>query len=335
MTKKKSSLTVNADFSNLFNDEASDKPASIANRNHHSNPTADRFPLDKALNVVIRQMESVGLRERTINDYRYYVNHFREVTNIEYLNDIRAEDIYDWLASMDVSNQTKLTRLKCLKAFLTRCFDNGWIDAKFWNTIRIKVDSPVKPGATERDIMLLLSLLDLNDFVQLRDATAVLLLFQTGIRLNTLSQLEERHIDMDALTLRIDGGIVKNHQQIHLPFDDKLSRMLDVLMRQNALIRRENKTKNNFVFITRNGRPITTSQSHNNIQKRLSKYAKEFGLKNINPHAIRRGFARRLLDQGANIALISKALGHSDLDVTTRYLHLDKEEVLKSLRDYL
>lgn len=335
MTKKKSSLTVNADFSNLFNDEASDKPASIANRNHHSNPTAAKFPLNKALNVVIRQMESVGLRERTINDYRYYVNHFRDVTNIEYLNDIRAEDIYDWLASMDVSNQTKLTRLKCLKAFLTRCFDNGWIDAKFWNTIRIKVDSPIKPGASERDIMLLLSLLDLNDFVQLRDATAVLLLFQTGIRLNTLSQLEERHIDMDALTLRIDGGIVKNHQQIHLPFDDKLSRMLDVLMRQNALIRRENKTKNNYVFITQNGRPITTSQSHNNIQKRLSKYAKEFGLKNINPHAIRRGFARRLLDRGANIALISKALGHSDLDVTTRYLHLDKEEVLKSLRDYL
>mgnify|MGYP003580375914 CR=1 FL=1 len=39
------------------------------------------------------------------------------------------------------------------------------------------------------------------------------------------------------------------------------------------------------------------------------------------------GFAKSLLNKGANIAEISKALGHSNLALTTKYLHLDKEEV--------
>lgn len=75
---------------------------------------------------------------------------------------------------MNVSNQIKLTRLKCLKAFFSRCFENGWIEIKFWKTINIKVDQNVKEGATERDVNILLSLLDLSNFIQLRDATAVL-----------------------------------------------------------------------------------------------------------------------------------------------------------------
>ncbi|WP_332629168.1 tyrosine-type recombinase/integrase [Halalkalibacter flavus] len=329
MTKKKTSLVVSADLSDLFSDASAE--ITVPERKINT----DTYPIEKALKTIIRQLEAIGLRERTISDYKHHVSHFAEITGIEALEDITADHIYDWLASMNVSNQTKLTRLKCLKAFLGRCFDNGWIASKFWAQIRIKVDSPVKPGATERDIMLLLSLLDLSDFVQLRDATAVLLLYQTGIRISTLAQLESHHVDLETNTLRVDGGLLKNHEQIHLPFDDKLSRLLEALMRQNRIVRRENGAKNDFIFITRYGEKVTSSQSHNNIQKRLNKYSKEYGIKNLNPHALRRGFARRLLDKNANIALISKALGHSDIDVTSRYLHLDKEEVMNSLRQYL
>jgi integrase/recombinase XerD len=101
------------------------------------------------------------------------------------------------------------------------------------------------------------------------------------------------------------------------------------------LVRADNRTQNDLLFITKNGGKVATSSTNNNIIKRLGKYGKDFGLKNINPHALRRGFAKNLLGKGANIALISKALGHSDIAVTTRYLHLAKEEVAESLRSYL
>ena len=65
------------------------------------------------------------------------------------------------------------------------------------------------------------------------------------------------------------------------------------------------------------------------------KYEREFGLANINPHGLRRGFAKRLLDKGVNIVIISKALGHSSTEVTARYLHVDKREISEELRKYL
>ncbi|MES9754451.1 site-specific integrase [Bacillus wiedmannii] len=55
----------------------------------------------------------------------------------------------------------------------------------------------------------------------------------------------------------------------------------------------------------------------------------------MNPHALRRGFAKSLLEKGANISVISKALGHSDISVTTKYLYLDVEEIADNLRSYL
>ncbi|QKE10835.1 site-specific integrase (plasmid) [Bacillus cereus] len=276
-----------------------------------------------------------GYRSRTISDYILHVLHFQSITKVQYVADISPDTVYLWLDSMNVSNQTKLTRLKCLKAFLSRCFDNRWIEMKFWKKINIKVDQKVKEGATEHEVNVLLSLLDLGSFIHLRDTVAVLLMFKTGIRINTVVQLEERHIDFRNNVLNLEGSIMKKHQQIKLPFDDLLKKLLEVLIQHNAVIRREYGKNNSLLFITKYCDVISTSPTHNNIQKRLNKYARIYGLKNINPHALRRGFAKSLLEKDANIAVISKALGHSDISVTTKYLHLDVDEVANNLRSYL
>ncbi|MEI5905612.1 site-specific integrase [Bacillus spongiae] len=322
MTKRKASLVVNTDLSNVFNEKPIRKKV-------------NGFPIEKALSTVLRQMKAAGLRDRTIMDYKLHVNHFVKVTEVEVIEELNADHIYEWLSSMEVSNQTKLTRLKCIKAFLGRCFDNGWLEINFWRNIRIKVNNPVKEGATDQDIKTLLTLLDLTRFVELRDAAAILIMYQTGIRVGTLSQLKSKHVNLDEKMLKIDGGIIKNHESIYLPFDEVLARLLEALIQQNEIVRKENNVHNDLLFITKNGGPVATSPTNNNIIKRLSRYGKDFGLKNVTPHALRRGFAKKLLDKGANIALISKALGHSDIAVTTRYLHLDKEEVAENLRDFL
>ncbi|WP_224768224.1 tyrosine-type recombinase/integrase [Metabacillus idriensis] len=335
MTKRTGLFDVGIDVRGLLDDTSVSGPAAPKQKTKQLKAYDDSKLISDALDMITRQMKVCGNRSRTISDYVLHVKHFQSITSLQYIGDITADTIYKWLDSMDVSNQTKLTRLKCLKAFLSRCFDNGWIQIKFWKTINIKVDQKVKEGATEHDVKVLLSLLDMSSFIQLRDAVAVLVMYKTGIRINTLTQLEERHIDFDNNVLNLDGSIMKNHQQLKLPFDDLLKQLLSVLLKQNAKIRREYGKSNSLVFITKYGGVIATSPTHNNIQKRLNKYSKMYGLKNINPHALRRGFAKSLLDKGANVVVISKALGHSDVSVTTKYLHLDVDEVVNNLRSYL
>ena len=323
MTKKNEAFKVNADLSGIF----ADKQAAPQKK--------EGMPLLKALEIVTRNMKVAGFRARTISDYTMHVTHFAKITGAATLEELEASHIYDWLASMNVSNQTKLTRLKCLKAFLGRCFDNGWLQSNFWRAIVIRVDSAVKQGSSAKDIDMLLRLLDLSDFVQFRDATAILLMSQTGLRVSTVAQLEVHHIDLPQKLLKVGGSLLKNHQQMFLPIDDKLAQMLALLIQQNEQIKRHYGASNSLIFITKYAGSIASSPTNNGIQKRLNKYAREYGLKNINPQALRRGFAKSLLDKGAHIALISKALGHGDIEVTTRYLYLDKEDVAENLRDYL
>ncbi|MEK4633381.1 site-specific integrase [Bacillus velezensis] len=283
MTKRKGLFDVDVDLRRLLEDLPSSSPNTLTLKSNviqNAKHTTELILITKALEIITRQMKVSGNRSRTISDYVHHVEHFQSVTHLKFVEDINAKEIYRWLDSMNVSNQTKLTRLKCLKAFLSRCFDNGWIQIKFWKTINIKVDSKIKEGATEHDIKVLLSLLDLHNFIQLRDAVAVLVMYKTGIRINTLTKLEERHIDFNNNLLNLDGSIMKNHQQIKLPFDNLLKELLTVLIKQNAAIRKEYGKNNRLVFITKYGDVISTSPTHNNIQKRLNKYSKMYTFTN-------------------------------------------------------
>lgn len=61
----------------------------------------------------------------------------------------------------------------------------------------MKVDKKVKKGAKPNDIAILISLIDKSTYIGLRDVTAILTMYKTGIRINTLGQLEEKHIDFE------------------------------------------------------------------------------------------------------------------------------------------
>lgn len=291
--------------------------------------------IDNALEIVIRQMIASGYRKRTTEDYRRIVGNYQKAQSLKYLSDITVDTIYNWLEDMNVANQTKLTRLKSLKSFLSKCFNNGWYETKFWASINVKVDKKIKQGTKPSDIELLLSLLDLKTFTGLRDATAILTMYKTGIRINTLGQLEEKHIDFNEGILKLDGDVLKNHKYLKLPLDNQLLHLYKVLIQQNNKVRNYYHEDNSFIFISYKGKSLNTKSTNNAISKQLTKYSKKYGLKNINAHAIRRAYAKNLLNKGANIALISKALGHSNLEVTTQYLDLDVDEVAASLRDYL
>lgn len=73
--------------------------------------------IEQAKNVILRQLEAGGCRERTLYDYDKIVCNFILDTGIVYLADISNNAIYKWLEGMNVKNSTKLTRLKCFKPF--------------------------------------------------------------------------------------------------------------------------------------------------------------------------------------------------------------------------
>jgi len=292
--------------------------------------------ISKALLIVKEQLKICGIRKVTIEEYVYTFNRFIKEMELDYLNEITLDTVFEWLSKLgDVSKVTKQSRLRVLKAVLNRFYDNGWFSKNWWKDIKIKTDEQIKPPADEQQLSILLSLLDMSDFIQFRDAVAILTMYKTGIRVSTLIQLEEKHIDFETNTLNLTGDIMKNHDILRLPIDYELADNLKRLIKQNDIIRRHYKKRNKIVFIGKFGDTLDIGTRPSAITKRLSYYAKKYGLTNINAHAIRRAYAMNLRKKGADVVLISKALSHKSLAVTTRYLGISSEEVVKNLRDYL
>lgn len=332
MTKSKGLLSVDKGISHLFNKNIQQ----VEKKREKKEKKNNRLTIDEALSVINRQMEVNGYRERTVNDYNYTVNHLIRVTSVTYLDEITTEILYDWLDSMDVSQVTKQNRIKYIKSLLNKCYDNGWIKDRFWTTIKIRVDKQIKKAATDNDVNLLLSLLDTGTFSGLRDYVAVNLMYHSGIRVNTLALLKGYHIDFNEKELLLDGKIMKNHKPLKLPLSYNMCEMIKVLIKQNERIRSYYNQHNSYIFITAKGLCIRHKHgTTNTITKQLYKYSTKYNLSNINPHALRRGFATNLIRKGANAALVAKSLGHSDMSTLQHYLDLSLDEVSNSLRDYL
>lgn len=296
------------------------------------------IPIDQALTTVYKQLLAMGRREVTVESYDYAFRMFIKVCDIKTVQDITANKLIhflDHLKGLGHQPSTCNMRLKAIKAVLSRFFDNGWYHNKFWINVSVKFDKKVKPEAKLEDIAIVVNHIDKTTFVGFRNAAAIILMLKTGIRSATLERLRESHIDFDNTVLKISAEALKSREPIHLPVDQDTMMLLARLLEQNRLVRERNSTRNNYVFISERGTPLLTKSKNNAISKAISKYAKELNLKNVNPHSIRRTYAKNLLRQGANIAIISRALGHANLEVTTQYLGYELEELESNLRNFL
>lgn len=294
---------------------------------------SEKVSIPNALALVKKQLQIEGLRSRTIEDYCAHFHNFTTFAKVRYLSDIKQEHIYNWLGSMNNnSDATRLIRLKSLKAVLNRLFDRGYFPTRFWKTIRIRSDQKKKQPIKSETLNAVFSVLDMTDYFQFRDAVAILLMYRTGIRITTLAQLKEEHLDLIRGLMVLSGDITKNRQMLTLPLDSQLCNLLQELITANKRIRTAKDVENTFIFITKSGNSIYRNGKTNAIQKRMHLMAQEYGFKDFTPHALRRAYAYNLYKKGATVPVISGALGHRSLEVTSRYLDISSKELIDNLR---
>jgi integrase/recombinase XerD len=88
------------------------------------------------------------------------------------------------------------------------------------------------------------------------------------------------------------------------------------------------KGKSEFVFNSNHGKQLSRIDGF----RIFKNAAKKAGLKEASPHWFRHSHATNSLANGASLPLVSATLGHSDIAVTGKYLHINPKE---SSGDYL
>jgi integrase/recombinase XerD len=186
-----------------------------------------------------------------------------------------------------------------------------------------KLEKRLPKTLSLEEIDKLLSLEEFNEFNNMRTMAAIELLYASGIRISELATLRLESMNLSLGWIRVIG---KGSKERLVPINEGAIKIMERYLDFRNL-KFQNKDVDSFVFLNKFGRRISRIQ----LWKDIKKMAKKAGIeKNIYPHLLRHSFATHLLQRGADLMSIGEMLGHSSLNTTQIYTHLDNS-ALKSM----
>jgi integrase/recombinase XerD len=146
-------------------------------------------------------------------------------------------------------------------------------------------------------------------------------LLDIGARIDEVLSLRWTDVDFDNLLVLLHG---KGGKDRRIPMSLELRKRLFQYQRRIQL-KAERNISNDLVFGTRGG----TKQGRRNVLRDVKELCWELG---FDPpartlHAFRHTFATNYLRRGGNVFLLQRALGHSSLEMTRRYAHLQTSDL--------
>ena len=181
-----------------------------------------------------------------------------------------------------------------------------------WETIKIK--RPRK----NKHLPVILSKEEVSKMIEvtvnLKHKAIIALLYSSGVRREELLNLRPTDIDSKRMLIRIRNG--------------KGNKTRETLLAHNTLdiLREYYRRYHPYEYLFESyqpGLPYSTTS----VKKIVDRAAQRAGVtKSVCIHSFRHAFATHLLEQGTNLKVIQRLLGHTSLRTTSVYLHLARTD---------
>jgi integrase/recombinase XerD len=152
-----------------------------------------------------------------------------------------------------------------------------------------------------------------------RDVAILELLYASGLRASELCDLKVKDVNLQVGWVRVLGkGMKERIVPLGRAAAEAIGRYL--LDSRPKLDRRGSDR----LFLSRSGKRMERV----GLWMLVEKYARASGiLKNVSPHTLRHCFASHLLGGGADLRVVQELLGHSDIQTTQIYTHVDQSRL--------
>jgi integrase/recombinase XerD len=272
-----------------------------------------------------------NLSQNTITSYYLDLKKYKEYIekNNIIIEDLNEGDIINYLIYLEKQNistssiSRTISSIKSFHDFLfsSRITENN--PAK--NIKKPKIEKSTINILTEDEIETLLNSPNLDSSIGIRDKAIFETLYGTGIKVSELVKmdLQDVNIDMEYIDCRYSkcGRII--------PLSNTNKKYLTMYLNKS----RDNLIKGNgeeALFVNSNGHRFTRQ----GLWKVIKKHAHKCSIdKSINPTMLRHSFAIHLLNGGANISVVSKILGNSNLASLQCYLNHINQNVRKEIKE--
>ena len=302
------------------------------------------YYLSKFLSVYLTGIE--GLSENTILSYRDTFSLFLNFIAVEKefdinkitLSDLTKELILDYLDWLEISRKCKPTtrnvRLFAIRSFfkfLQFEYPDRFIE---WQRIimipKKKTISKVVEYLSIEEVKALLEQPDINNKRGMRDQVMLSLLYEGGLRVQELIDLEIDDIRIDnPSVIKVNG---KGNKVRVIPISNNIKTRIQTYIS----IRQNDDCKNNVLFVSKHKTKFTRAGVNYLLKSYYSKMTEteNFTYKKISCHSLRHSKAIHMLESGVNLVYIRDFLGHSSVQTTEIYARLNIETKKKIMEEY-
>lgn len=242
---------------------------------------------------------------------------------------ITREDVVDWTIYLLKERGLKPTSVNRATASLRTLWrwmkSKGWVEKDIFGTVKqFKTPKRLPVFVADSRMMDVVNGLkadiESDDFVCLRDAVIVLLIYTSGLRLAEVVGANAQDVASDYSSIRVMGkGRKERVQPLLSGMGETLKKYFSQISSQNIC------TGQKFpLILSQKGKRI----SQRTVERIVNRVLKSSGvLGKTSPHVLRHTFATHLLNRGADLREIQELLGHSSLKATQVYTHTDIERL--------
>jgi site-specific recombinase XerD len=263
----------------------------------------------KAIELFTQRMQSKNWSDSTIKNYRSQVNCFlQHYKHVPKAKEISANTIEQYLLTKCAINTRNHARCG-ITAFYKLVINQPM---KLAHIPFPKKEKKLPQPIDASDVQKLL-----NVCTNIKHKAIIALLYSAGLRVSEVINLKITHIDSTKNIINIICGKGKKDRQV----------MLDASMLQLLRTYYKAYLPKEYLF---NGQ-FEPQYSERSINQFLKKYAALAGIKQrIHAHLLRHCFATHSLEQGTDIRIIQKLLGHNSIKTTNIYTHVSSYLIAKT-----
>ncbi|GBE19631.1 MAG TPA: hypothetical protein ENG87_00160 [Candidatus Pacearchaeota archaeon] len=253
------------------------------------------------LNKLKRELEIVNSSKKTVKAYLYYTREFLLHSKDKGLNENSVKDfIQSQIKKKNPS--TVSSQISAIKFFFKRVLKQNLI------LNHPKRNKTLPTILTIREIKKLI-----KSTSNIKHKLIIKLLYGCGLRVSEIVNLKKQDINFEESLIHIKLAKGKKDRFVKIPssMEKELSNYIKII-------------ESDILFPSSRGGKLTTAT----VQAILKNSAKKAGIrKRVYPHLLRHSFATHLLEQGTDLRIIQKLLGHSDIKTTQIYTQISQASI--------
>lgn len=267
--------------------------------------------MEKLFEQFIRESRYLrNIAPKTIEYYSYCFLAYKK-----YCSEISKSELKEFVMKLreaEIKPGAINSYIRGLNVFLNWLYQNEHTSVRF-KIDSLKAEAPVHKSLTEDELKRIITY-KAKDTTYKRLQTMLMLIMDTGLRIDEVINLERSKIDFDNFLLSVKG---KGNKERVVPFSYEL---------RKVLYKYSKDQKFELLFCTRNGSKL----NYHNIRRDFGRLMKRLGIEaDSSFHLFRRTFATSFIRNGGNPMVLQRILGHSSAQMTQLYVKLVTEDLSK------